>query len=108
MASMVIRGGRVVDPDQGIDRVDDLLIRDGLIMSIGHDGSQPLGKVDETIDAHGFIVTPGLVDMHVHLREPVVKRMKLLRLEPKQPWRVASRVLPVSPTPSRQLIPRPT
>ena len=71
MASMVIRGGRVVDPDQGIDRVDDLLIRDGLIISIGHDGSQPLGKVDETIDAHGFIVTPGLVDMHVHLREPV-------------------------------------
>ena len=46
MASMLIRGGRVVDPDQGIDRVDDLLIRDGLIMSIGHDGSQPLGKVD--------------------------------------------------------------
>jgi dihydroorotase len=67
---MLIRGGRVVDPDQGIDRVDDLLIRDGLIMSIGHDGSQPLGKVDETIDAHGLIVTPGLVDMHVHLREP--------------------------------------
>ena len=70
MASMLIRGGRVVDPDQGIDRVDDLLIRDGLIMSIGHEDSQPLGKVDETIDAHGLIVTPGLIDMHVHLREP--------------------------------------
>ena len=45
-------------------------------MSIGHEGSQPLGKVDETIDAHGLIVTPGLIDMHVHLRELVVKRMK--------------------------------
>ena len=70
MASMLIRGGRVVDPDQGIDRVDDLLICDGSIMSIGHEGSQSLGKVDETIDAHGLIVTPGLIDMHVHLREP--------------------------------------
>ena len=70
MASMLIRGGRVVDPDQGIDRVDDVLICDGSIMSIGHEGSQSLGKVDETIDAHGLIVTPGLIDMHVHLREP--------------------------------------
>jgi len=70
MASMLIRGGRVVDPDQAIDRVDDLLICDGSIMSIGHEGSQSLGKVDETIDAHGLIVTPGLIDMHVHLREP--------------------------------------
>ena len=58
MASMLIRGGRVVDPSQGIDRIDDLLIRDGLVVSIGQTGSQPLGKVDETIDAEGLIVTP--------------------------------------------------
>ncbi|NBP87584.1 MAG: dihydroorotase [Planctomycetia bacterium] len=70
MASMLIRGGRVVDPDQGIDRVDDLLIQDGQIVAIGQSGSQPLGKVDETLDASGLIVTPGLIDMHVHLREP--------------------------------------
>lgn len=70
MASMLIRGGRVVDPDQGIDRVDDLLIQDGQILAIGQSGSQPLGKVDETLDASGLIVTPGLIDMHVHLREP--------------------------------------
>jgi dihydroorotase len=62
MASMLIRGGRVVDPSQGIDRIDDLLIRDGLVVSIGQTGSQPLGKVDETIDAEGLIVTPGLID----------------------------------------------
>lgn len=70
MASMLIRGGRVVDPAQGIDRIDDLLIRDGQVVAIGQSGSQPLGKVDETIDATGLVVTPGLIDMHVHLREP--------------------------------------
>jgi dihydroorotase len=70
MATLLIRGGRVVDPAQGIDRVDDVLVRDGLIVSVGHAGGQPLGRADETIDATGLIVAPGLIDMHVHLREP--------------------------------------
>jgi len=70
MGTLLIRGGRVVDPAQGIDRVDDLLIRDGQVVSVGHGGGQPLGRADETIDAGGLIVAPGLVDMHVHLREP--------------------------------------
>jgi dihydroorotase len=70
MATLLIRGGRVVDPAQGIDRVDDVLVRDGLIVSVGHAGGQPLGRADETIDATGMIVAPGLIDMHVHLREP--------------------------------------
>lgn len=70
MATLLIRGGRVIDPAQGIDRVDDVLVRDGLIVSVGHAGGQPLGRADETLDAAGLIVAPGLVDMHVHLREP--------------------------------------
>ena len=70
MATLLIRGGRVIDPAQNIDRVDDVLVRDGLVVSIGHEGGQPLGKADETIEARGLIVAPGLVDMHVHLREP--------------------------------------
>jgi dihydroorotase len=70
MSTLLIRGGRVVDPAQGIDRVDDVLVRDGLVVSVGHAGGQPLGRADETIDAAGLIVAPGLIDMHVHLREP--------------------------------------
>ncbi|HBB74980.1 MAG TPA: dihydroorotase [Planctomycetaceae bacterium] len=70
MATLLIRGGRVVDPSQGVDRVDDVLVRDGLIVSIGHGGGQPIGRADETIEAAGLVVCPGLVDMHVHLREP--------------------------------------
>ena len=70
MATLLIRGGRVVDPAQGIDRVDDLLIRDGLVVAVGSSGAQPVGRADETIDAAGLVVAPGLIDMHVHLREP--------------------------------------
>jgi len=65
MARLLIRGGRVVDPSQAIDRVDDVLVEDGRIAAIASGGT-----ADETIDASGRIVCPGLVDMHVHLREP--------------------------------------
>jgi dihydroorotase len=69
MATLLIRGGRVIDPAQGIDRIDDVLVRDGLVVGIG---SEPAtcGTPDTTIEAKGMIVAPGLVDMHVHLREP--------------------------------------
>jgi len=65
---ILIRGGRVVDPRQGIDRVADLLIEDGKIKSIGANGSSAAGA--EIIDAAGKVVAPGFVDVHVHLREP--------------------------------------
>ena len=67
MARLLIRGGRVVDPSQGIDRIDDVLVQDGVVASIG---GKAAAAAEETIDATGLIVCPGLVDMHVHLREP--------------------------------------
>ena len=69
MATLLIRGGRVIDPAQDIDRIADLRIVDGKIAGIGP-GETGAGRADETIDAAGMIVTPGLIDMHVHLREP--------------------------------------
>jgi dihydroorotase len=65
---MLIKGGRVVDPSQELDEVCDVLVEDGKIAAIG--GSLDKGGGSETIDAKGLVVSPGMVDMHVHLREP--------------------------------------
>lgn len=64
--SLLITRGRVIDPSQSLDRVTNLLIEEGRIA--GYDVS-PNGQ-DRIIDAAGKIVSPGLIDMHVHLREP--------------------------------------
>ncbi len=66
MPSILIQNGRVIDPSQGMDRVMNLLIADGRI--VAYDAT-PSGQ-ETVIDAAGKIVSPGLIDMHVHLREP--------------------------------------
>ncbi|MBI2903258.1 MAG: dihydroorotase [Candidatus Methylomirabilis oxyfera] len=86
---ILITGGRVIDPASGVDEVVDLLIEDGRIVRIGKNvpGSKfqvpSKGKgsratknpesgptVDRVMDATGLVVCPGLIDMHVHLRQP--------------------------------------
>ena len=70
---MLIRGGRLVDPAAGIDAERDVLLRDGRVAAV-----EPTGKLKaaakqenaEVLDATGLVVAPGLVDIHVHLREP--------------------------------------
>ena len=63
----MIRGGRAIDPANGLDARRDVLLRDGVISEIG----EHLEAADaEVLDASGAIVAPGFVDMHVHLREP--------------------------------------
>ncbi|HUP87967.1 MAG TPA: dihydroorotase [Longimicrobiales bacterium] len=64
---MLLRGARVVDPTQKLDSVVDVAIRDGAIAAIGAD--LQFADVD-VIDLTGKVVTPGLIDVHVHLREP--------------------------------------
>ena len=66
MPTLLITNGTVIDPSQNIDARMDLLIRDGKIAAIGKN----LGKADEAIDATGQLVTPGLIDIHVHFRQP--------------------------------------
>ncbi len=67
MSKLLLEGGRVVDPAQGIDEIADVLIEDGLIAGRGSDLDS---EGAEIIDAEGLIIAPGFIDMHVHLREP--------------------------------------
>ncbi len=65
---ILLRGGRIVDPSQGLDRVLDVLLADGRVAELG-------ARLDEPADAlvrevAGRVVCPGLIDVHVHLREP--------------------------------------
>ncbi len=64
---LLIRGGRVVDPAQGVDDRLDLLIQDGKILRLGRDLAAPDAQI---LNAGGLTAAPGLVDIHVHLREP--------------------------------------
>ena len=66
MATLLIQNGRVIDPSQNLDRVTNLLIRDGRIAGL----DVPANGQDQLIDATGKIVSPGLIDIHVELREP--------------------------------------
>jgi len=68
MTDLLIRGGRVIDPSRGTDGVADLYLKDGKIEAVGRNiPSQPGAEV---LDATGRVVAPGLIDLHVHLREP--------------------------------------
>ena len=66
--ALLLKGGRVVDPSQGMDGVFDLLLTDGLVAGLGEGLEAP--EDARIIDATGLVVTPGLIDVHVHLREP--------------------------------------
>ena len=66
MSCILIQNGRVIDPATGHDGVANLWIENGTIAAIG--GLDRAAT--ETIDARGKLVVPGLIDMHVHLREP--------------------------------------
>jgi len=65
-STLLIKNGHIIDPANAIDEVADLWIRDGNIVAMGTYDA----VADEVIDATGKVVCPGLIDMHVHLREP--------------------------------------
>ena len=64
---LALRGGRVIDPANGLDAVADVFIADGRVAAVGPDAGKDASR---TIDASGLVVCPGFVDIHTHLREP--------------------------------------
>ena len=74
-----IRGGRVIDPAQGVDEVTDLFIADGVVQALGKapDGFTP----DLLLEAKGCVVTPGFVDLSARLREPGLEHKATIRSE---------------------------
>jgi dihydroorotase len=66
---IAITGGRVIDPAQGIDRLTDVLLKDGVVQAVTDAPGSALDGYD-VIDATGLVVAPGFIDIHTHLREP--------------------------------------
>ena len=69
MESLLIQHGHVIDPANGIDHKMDVLLRDGRVAAVAPPGKLR-GQAKQTFNARGCIVAPGLIDLHVHLREP--------------------------------------
>jgi dihydroorotase len=70
MSSLLIVGGRVIDPANHVDTLADLLILDGKVAVLGAEAARRAPTDVERLDASGKVVCPGLIDGHVHLREP--------------------------------------
>jgi dihydroorotase len=70
MTALVIRGGHLIDPAAGVDGPKDILLKDGRVAEIAGPGKLKATNGADVLDATGLTVAPGLIDMHVHLREP--------------------------------------
>ena len=75
MATILIRGGHLIDPAAGTDALKDIVLKDGRVSEVAAPGQTSFGKAKpssdlQIIEAKGLTVAPGLVDIHVHLREP--------------------------------------
>ena len=68
--SLLISGGRIIDPYQGVDMVGDLLIVEGKVTWLGAPGLAPSQQGYSVLPARGMVVSPGFIDLHCHLREP--------------------------------------
>jgi dihydroorotase len=70
MTTLVIRNGHLLDPSAGVDGAKDILLKDGRVAEIAGPGKLKLANGAEVLDATGLTIAPGLIDIHVHLREP--------------------------------------
>ena len=67
MSSILIKKGRLIDPANGVDAVKDILVKEGKVAEISDNINE---NADKVIDAAGLVVMPGLIDLHVHFRDP--------------------------------------
>ena len=70
MNSLLLTGGRVIDPANRFDSIADVLISDGKIVAVGGEAAAKAPAGSECMDVKGLVICPGLIDLHVHLREP--------------------------------------
>jgi dihydroorotase len=70
MSSLLLTGGRIIDPANRLDAISDLLITNGKIAALGPAAAKQAPADAERVEVKGLVVCPGLIDMHVHLREP--------------------------------------
>ena len=68
---ILIAGGRVIDPANGVDAVADVLVSDGMVREVAHSiPAESVGEHGRVINATGLVISPGFIDIHTHLREP--------------------------------------
>src|SRR5689334_16054472 len=77
MPNLLIAGAHVIDPASGLDQVCDIAIADGIVAAVGKNLAK--SHAERVIDAEGCIATPGLIDPHVHLREPGMEEAETIR-----------------------------
>src|SRR6202012_21705 len=70
MNAIIIRNGHLIDPSAGVDALKDILLRDGRVAEIAGPNKLKAVNGTEILHATGLTVAPGLIDIHVHLREP--------------------------------------
>ncbi|MBI4297788.1 MAG: dihydroorotase [Chloroflexi bacterium] len=68
--ALLIRGGHLIDPSQGLDAPGDILLAEGKVAWVGKPGEPPPQKPAQILPAKGLVVCPGFIDLHCHLREP--------------------------------------
>ncbi len=70
MNPLLLTGGRVLDPASRFDQIADLFLAEGKVAALGRDAAAQAGAEVRRLDCRGLVICPGLIDLHVHLREP--------------------------------------